>query len=148
MWALTRTVLRGALRGARSARPRGCACERGAATLEHAALALLIALLFGAVVAVVAADPPERGARELAGAIARKLRCAPNLPGPCWRDPLTGAYGRPLAGLVRALAPEPQARIGPGGVELLPVHFRHCRSPSCARPGPRRRRRSCSDCGS
>jgi hypothetical protein len=111
--------------------------QRGAATVEHSALALLIALVLGAAIAVVAADPPERAARELAGAIARKLRCASALPGPCWRDPLTTAYGRQLAGLVRALAPEPEARIGPGGEPLLPVHFRHCRSPSCARPGPR-----------
>jgi hypothetical protein len=111
--------------------------ERGAATVEHAALALLVALLLGVAAAVVAADPPERAARELAGAIARKLRCAPALPGPCWRDPLTTAYGRPLAGLVRALAPKPEARVGPGGVPLLPVHFRHCRSQSCARPGTR-----------
>ena len=46
--------------------------------------------------------------------------------------PLTEAYGRPLAGAVRALAPAPEAVSG-----LLPVDFRHCRSASCAAPGPR-----------
>ncbi|HEY8466923.1 MAG TPA: hypothetical protein VIL04_08975 [Solirubrobacterales bacterium] len=111
--------------------------ERGAATVEHAGLALLVALLVAAGVAALAADPPERAARELATAIARKLRCGPSLPGPCWRDPLTSAYGRPLAGLVRALAPVPEALPGPGGRPLLPVSFPHCRTPACAVPGER-----------
>lgn len=115
----------------------GPGAQRGAASVEHAGLALLIALVMAAAVAAIAASPPGPEARDLATAIARKLRCAPNLPGPCWRDPLTSAYGRPLAGLVRALAPEPQVRDGPGGEPLLPVNFRHCRSPSCAAPGER-----------
>lgn len=112
-----------------------CRSSRGAATVEHAGLALLIALLCAAAIAAVAAHPPGPEARELGTAIARKLRCAPRLPGPCWRDPLTEAYGRPLAGLVRALAPVPQALPGPGGAGLLPVDFRYCRSESCALPG-------------
>lgn len=105
--------------------------QRGAASVEHAGLALLVALLALAGIASVAAGPLD-GGRELGGAIARKLRCAPRLPGPCWRDPLTEAYGRPLAGLVRALAPAP----APAGTqELMPVDFRYCRSASCALPG-------------
>jgi hypothetical protein len=104
----------------------------GAASVEHLGLTLLIALLALAAIAALAAGPPPRGARELGGAIARKLRCAPRLPGPCWRDPLTEAYGRPLAGLVRSLAPTPDAR---GGV--VPVDFRYCRRASCAAPGVR-----------
>jgi hypothetical protein len=111
--------------------PRPCR-QRGSATVEHAGLALLIALLVGAGVAALAAAPPGPEARELGTAIARKLRCAPRLPGPCWRDPLTEAYGRPLGGLARALAPAPQAAAG-----LLPVDFRYCRSTSCALPGER-----------
>lgn len=103
--------------------------ERGAASVEHAGLALLIAFALLAAVASVAAGPLD-GGRELGSAIARKLRCAPRLPGPCWRDPLTEAYGRPLAGAVRALAPAP---AGPEG--LMPVDFRYCRSVSCALPG-------------
>jgi hypothetical protein len=106
--------------------------ERGAASVEHAGLALLIALLTSAGVAALAANPPDRKARELGTAIARKMRCAPRLPGPCWRDPLTEAYGRPLAGLARALAPVPRTVAG-----LLPVDFRYCRQASCAMPGAR-----------
>jgi len=105
--------------------------ERGAASVEHAGLALLIALVLLAGVASVAAGPLD-GGRELGWAITRKLRCAPRLPGPCWRDPLTEAYGRPLGGAVRALAPAP-AQAGAEG--LMPVDFRYCRSAGCALPG-------------
>src|SRR5215211_7456720 len=107
--------------------------ERGAASVEHAGLALLIALVLLAGVASIAAGPLD-GGLELGWAIARKLRCAPRLPGPCWRDPLTEAYGRPLGGAVRALAPSPAAHAG-----LMPVDFRYCRSASCAAPGPSER---------
>ena len=107
--------------------------QRGAATVEHAGLTLLIAMLASAGVAALAASPPGREARELGTAIARKMRCAPRLPGSCWRDPLTEAYGRPLAGLARALAPVPKTVGG-----LLPVDFRYCRQASCAVPGARR----------
>lgn len=118
--------------GERAARdPRG---QRGAATVEHAGLALLIALLLLAAVAAIASEPGVEGGRELGSTLARKLRCAARLPAPCWRDPLTDAYGRPLAGLVRALAPDPAARVGPSG-PLLPVDFRYCRRESCAAPG-------------
>lgn len=110
--------------------------QRGAASVEHAGLALLIALLMLAAIASIAAGPVD-GGRELGSAIARKIRCAPRLPGPCWRDPLTEAYGRPLAGLVRAMAPPPRAVAGPSGAGLLPVDFRYCRRESCATAGPR-----------
>ena len=106
--------------------------QRGAASVEHVGLALLIALLMLGAVAALATGPPIEKGRELGTSLARKLRCAPRLPGPCWRDPLTEAYGRPLAGLVRALAPRARAVAG-----LLPVDFRYCRSESCALPGPR-----------
>jgi hypothetical protein len=105
--------------------------ERGAATVEHAGLSLLIALLLVAAIAALAAHPSDAG-RDLGFTLARKLRCAAVGPGPCWQDPLTEAYGRPLAGAVRALAPRPATREG-----LLPVDFRYCRSASCARLGPR-----------
>lgn len=109
---------------------RQASAQRGSATAEHAGLVLLIALVFAAGVAALASRPPDSGARDVATAIARKMRCAPRLPGPCWQDPLTEAYGRPLAGLVRALAPEPAPVAG-----LLPVDFRYCRQASCALPG-------------
>lgn len=111
--------------------------DTGSATVEHTGLALLVALLMAGAVAVVGANPPEREARELGVAIARKIRCAPQAAAPCWRDPLTEAYGRSLGGVVRALAPEPVTIPEPGGGALLPVDFRYCRSASCALPGDR-----------
>ncbi|HMC06656.1 MAG TPA: hypothetical protein VKG89_04585 [Solirubrobacterales bacterium] len=111
--------------------------DRGAASVEHAGLVVLVALLILAALAALASDPPDEGGRELGSAIARRLRCAPRLPGPCWRDPLTEAYGRPLAGLVRAFAPQPTPASGPAGLLELPVDFRYCRQPSCAAPGRR-----------
>jgi hypothetical protein len=105
--------------------------QRGAATVEHAGLSLLVALLAIGAIAALASGRSDDG-RELGFALARKLRCAAVGPGPCWRDPLTEAYGRPLAGAVRALALAPAPVAG-----LLPVDFRRCRSPSCATPGPR-----------
>ena len=109
--------------------------EAGAASVEHVALALLVALLMLAAVAALAVSPPNDQGRALGASIARKLRCAPRLPGPCWSDALARAYGRPLGGLVRALAPEPEARIAASGLALLPVDFRYCRRESCAATG-------------
>lgn len=111
--------------------------EGGVASVEYAGLALLVACLIAALVAELASSPPTTPARELGSTLARKLTCAPALPGPCWEDPLTRAYGRPLAGAVRALAPAPRTARAPDGAELLPVDFRYCRSESCAVPGPR-----------
>jgi hypothetical protein len=107
--------------------------ERGAASVEHISLVLLLASLLLGMIAALAAAPGE-GGRELGSALARKLRCAAALPGPCWRDPLTEAYGRPLAGVVRALAPPPAPATTPGGTALVPVDFRYCRQESCAVP--------------
>ena len=109
--------------------------QEGAASVEHTGLVLLVALLLIAGLAALGAGPSGEGGRELGSALARKLRCAPRLPGPCWRDPLTEAYGRPMGGLVRALAPGSSA-IGPAGpAGLVPVDFRYCRRASCAVPG-------------
>lgn len=108
--------------------------ERGAASVEQAGLILLVALLCVAVAAAVLSRGGQAESRELARAVAQKLRCAAHGPGPCWQDPLTEAYGRPLAGLVRALAPVPE---GAGALGLLPVDFRRCRQASCAAPGER-----------
>jgi len=111
--------------------------DRGAATVEQVGLVILVAALMAALIAAIAAAPPTDEARELGLALARKLRCGPTIPGPCWRDPLTVAYGRPLAGAVRALAPVPRAAPAADGAPLVPVDFRYCRSESCATPGPR-----------
>jgi hypothetical protein len=109
----------------------------GAASAEHVGLVLMVALLLLAAISAIVARGPDRAGPELGSAIARKLRCAPRLPGPCWRDPLTDAYGRPLAGLIRALALQPGAIPGPSGASLVPVDFRYCRHESCAVPSGR-----------
>ena len=111
--------------------------DRGAATVEQAGLVILVAALMGVLIAAVAAAPPTDEAHELGLALARKLRCGPTTPGPCWQDPLTVAYGRPLAGAVRALAPTPAAEPAADGTPLVPVDFRYCRSEGCATPGPK-----------
>jgi hypothetical protein len=99
---------------------------RGAGTIEYIALtALFAALLSGVAGAILTADGDE--SRWLASRLGMKIRCAARWPEPCWRDPLTEAYGRPVAGLVRAWARQPVAIAG-----LVPVDPRRCRSPSCA----------------
>jgi hypothetical protein len=111
--------------------------ETGAASVEHVGLVLLVALLLiGAISALVAAPPTEE-ARRLGSSLDRKIRCPARLPDPCWQDPLTEAYGRPVAGAVRALAPQPAPVAGASGHGLLPVDFRYCRSERCAMPGDR-----------
>jgi hypothetical protein len=107
--------------------------ERAAASVEHAALVLLMALTVTAVVALLLARPPEDN--SLAAAIAFKQRCAVRHPEPCWQDPLTEAYGREVAGAVRALAPAPAVRTNTAGLGLVGVDYRRCRQTSCATPG-------------
>jgi hypothetical protein len=109
--------------------------ERGSASVEHAALVVLLALVACAIVAVVAIGSRDpAGSPSLAAEIAFKQRCAVRYPDPCWQDPLTEAYGRDLAGAVRALAPVPEARTGPGGTPVVGVDYRRCRQASCAIP--------------
>lgn len=106
--------------------------EQGSATVEHAGLAALIALLLIAAIAAVLADGEVEAGRGLAGAIGRRLACAPRLPDACSHHPLVPAYGWPLARLARAMAPAPAALPGPAGLPLVPVDFRRCRRESCA----------------
>lgn len=106
--------------------------ELGSATVEQAALAALIALLLIAAISAIAAGGEVDAGRRLAGALGRRLTCAPRLPDACRHHPLVPAYGRPLARLTRALAPAPAALPGPSGLLLAPVDFRRCRSESCA----------------
>lgn len=106
--------------------------ERGAATVEHAGLVALVALVFLAAVAILADDGEIEPGRELAAAIGRRIACAPHVPDDCHHHPLVPAYGWPLARLVRAMAPYPEARLGPSGLPLVPVDFRRCRRESCA----------------
>jgi Flp pilus assembly pilin Flp len=106
--------------------------ERGSASVEQAGLVTLIALLLLAAIAAVAAGGEIDAGRTLAGAISKRIACAPRLPDECRHHPLVPAYGWPLARLARALAPLPQARPGPSGLPLVPVDFRYCRRESCA----------------
>jgi hypothetical protein len=106
--------------------------ERGTASVEQAGLAALIALLLAATIAAVAAGGEIDPGRGLGGTIARRLACAPRLPGACRHHPLVPAYGWPLARLTRALAPSPIALPGPSGLPLVPVDFRRCQHESCA----------------
>jgi hypothetical protein len=106
--------------------------ESGSASVEQAALVSLIALLLLALIAAVAAGGEIKAGRALAGAIGKRLACAPHLPDACRHHPLVPAYGWPLARLTRALAPAPQPLPGPTGLLLVPVDFRRCRRESCA----------------
>ncbi|HET7417829.1 MAG TPA: hypothetical protein VFJ61_09420 [Solirubrobacterales bacterium] len=106
--------------------------ERGSATVEQTALAALVALLLIAAISAVAAGGEVDAGRGLAGALGRRLACAPRLPDGCRHHPLVPAYGWPLARLARALAPVPVALPGPSGLPLAPVDFRRCRSEGCA----------------
>jgi hypothetical protein len=108
------------------------ASERGSASVEQAGLVALIALLVLAAIAAVAAGGEIDAGRGLAGAISKRIACAPRLPDACRHHPLVPAYGWPLARLARALAPLPVAKPGPTGLPLVPVDFRYCRRESCA----------------
>lgn len=106
--------------------------ERGSASVEQAALAALVALLLVAAISAIASGGEIDAGRRLAGALGRRLTCAPRLPDACRHHALVPAYGWPLARLTRALAPAPEALPGPSGLPLVPVDFRRCRSESCA----------------
>lgn len=110
--------------------------ESGTASVEQAGLTALIALLLLVAIAALAAEGEVEAGRDLGGTIARRIACAPRLPGACRHHPLVPAYGWPLARLARALAPPPLARRAPSGLPLVPVDFRRCRRESCAVPLP------------
>jgi len=110
--------------------------QRGAASVEHAALLTLVALLTLTGIAAIAAGGRIDAGRDLARALGRRIVCGPHLPDACRHHPLVPAYGWPLARLTRALAPVPATRAGPSGLPLVPVDFRRCRRQSCAVPLP------------
>lgn len=99
--------------------------------MEHAALVLLAVVTAFAAIAGARLATAEDPTPDLASALLRKQRCAVHFPDPCWQDPLTAAYGRSLAGAVRALAPAPEAVSG-----LVGVDYRRCRQARCATPLP------------
>jgi hypothetical protein len=107
-------------------------CERGSASVEQAGLVALLAILLLAAIAAVAAGGKIDAGRSLAGAISKRIACAPLLPDGCRHHPLVPAYGWPLARLTRARAPSTETKPGPAGLPLAPVDFRYCRRESCA----------------
>lgn len=109
--------------------------EGGQAIPEYVAAVLLVAVLFGALLAL--AGPPIPGA-GLARALAAKLVCAvgggpgcgdvrPPLRAP---TPVEAAYGAELAAILRQRAPE--ISFEDGDFASLPVDYRDCRRRSCA----------------
>ncbi len=98
-------------------------------------MALIAVLVLAGISSALAGGGLDSG-RGLAGAIARRISCAPRLPDACRHHPLVPAYGWALARLVRALAPAPSAEPSPSGLALVPVDFRRCRRESCAVPLP------------
>ncbi len=101
------------------------ALERGQATIEWTAAVLLVALVLGAVVAVV----PATDGRSLGGALAHSIVCAAR--GDCDRGKgrLLGAYGAADTELLRRFAPN---IVYEPGTHTLPVDFRRCRSHHCS----------------
>ena len=114
-------------------RMRHGADRAGSASVEQAGLAALIALLLLAAIAAVAAGGEVDAGRDLAGAIGKRLACAPapprRLPPPPAGPRLRLAAGARWPGRWRRRrSPMP----GPAGLPLVPVDFRRCRRESCA----------------
>ena len=101
--------------------------ERGQATPEWVALALLVALAF---TAVMAAGVPVPGT-DLATSIASRLACAAGLGDGCdgERGALTLAYGLEVAALATEHTPALEYE---DGMRALPVDYRSCRQDACA----------------
>jgi len=105
----------------------------GQATVEHVGLVLIVAVLFGALVAVAGPALPGAG---LARAIAEGLLCAVGSSASCGDEeaaavsPLEAAYGPALAAMVEGNAPD--VFFERDDFVSLPVDFRECRSRRCA----------------
>jgi hypothetical protein len=99
--------------------------ERGQATVEWTGLVLLVALVLGALVALV----PVVDGRSLGSSLAHSIVCSAR--GDCDRgnDALVDAYGRADAQLLRKFAPN---IVYEPGTHTLPIDFRVCRSHRCS----------------
>src|SRR4051794_31649333 len=100
-------------------------CQRGQASVEWTALLLLVALTFGALVAVV----PAVDGRSLGSYLAHSILCAVRGGCAAGDSELARAYGGGDAALLRRFAPN---IVYEPGADSLPVDFRRCRSPDCA----------------
>src|SRR5215204_5005998 len=98
----------------------------GQATVEWVALCLVVALLFGGLLAAVGSGLPGG---VLARALALRLLCAADLPSACAESgDLVAAYGPEGAELVERNAP---LIVYEAAMTALPVDFRSCRSRAC-----------------
>jgi hypothetical protein len=105
-------------------RPNRGTDERGQASVEWVALALVVAVVFAGALAGAAA-----AGVSVAPGFARTLRCAV-LAGCHGEDAALGdAYGGDVAAMVRAYAP---SLVYEPGTLTLPVDFRSCRRHACA----------------
>lgn len=110
------------------------ASDSGSATVEQAGVTLALLVAFALTLAFVLPPGDAGPGRELGRRIADRIACGPRAPDACRHHPAVEAYGWPVARVLRHLAPVPPARIGPGGVGLVPVDFRYCRQAGCAVP--------------
>lgn len=103
--------------------------QHGQSTVEWIGLLLVLALVVGAIVALVGIALPGTA---LARAIGGRILCAIELGDSCESlrpTALTSAYGDQVGVLVAEQAP--QIRYEPG-MTALPVDYRHCREDACA----------------
>jgi len=101
-------------------------CERGQASVEWTGLVLLVALVLGALVAVV----PAVDGRSFGAWVGQRILCA--LRGSACSlgdDALARAYGEDDAALLRRFAPN---IVYEPGMLTLPVDFRRCTSHACS----------------
>jgi hypothetical protein len=100
-------------------------CQRGQASVEWTGLVLLVAVVFGALVAVV----PAVDGRSFGSYLAHSIVCS--VRGGCASADrgVARAYGGADAALLRRFAPN---IVYEPGADSLPVDFRRCRSPDCA----------------
>lgn len=99
--------------------------QRGQASIEWVALALIAMLIFGGLLATL----PAVDGRSLGGALAHRLTCT--VKGHCedGDDELRRAYGAADAALVRSHL---QGLVFEPGERQLPVDWRSCRAVDCA----------------
>lgn len=100
--------------------------DRGQAAVELVALACVVCLVFGALVAFAA---PSADGRAAGGFLAHHLTCAVSARCGAGERALVDAYGARGAARVRALAPN---LVYERGERQLPVDWRRCRRVGCA----------------